>query len=775
MVLRMTAMTIIKERPPKPAYALAVPLPEIPAIKELASHRQWLTWDYRWDDKKWTKPPLHPNGDFRCDPTAQKTLVSFDEALRIVRARRRAGIGFSLQQGDELTGIDLDGCRNPDTGEIDLWASDIVELRETYWEVTPSGRGIRAFVRGKIEKAIKRDALGVEMYVERRYLTITGDIVPGSVDFIGEAPKTIAALRKHIADLEPAQEKVVQLPRQFHAGVDPNDRIAEIRSALSVLSAEGYHDWLMVGMALENELGPGGRGIWDEWSATSAKFSDKAQAEKWRSFRKEGVTMSSVFARANALGWRWASRPQLSDAEIAENDRLAAQVIKTYLEKQAAPAVIEPPQTTLPEYCPDFPEHLTHIPGAVGDMIDWIEASARFPSRAMALPAALLVTGTAMGRQWAGPTESATHLYGLVTAPTSGGKDHILTTTSALMEAGGLSDLLGPPDFQSATAMINFLVRQALGLCVMDEFGMFLSRISEPRAGPYVRDIGKVMRELWCKKFEPYRTPEWAQRQSVTIQSPALSILGVSTPEEFYQGLTDRVVGNGLLNRFFAISLAKKPKEQTPAMSGRTPPAHLGDILNRLYMPGGIAPSYTLPGASSHKLGKPKMVKWGPGAEAVYVTMREHVEAFTEGFGKRAAFFARTCEMAVRAATIVAGGISQNNPVLTADLMIWGRDLMLWSHRDMMEKTVLYIAETQAQADTKRVYRAILAHGGPISKSQLTLTLDHALSRKVRDEAVAELVEAGRVIEVKMPTAGRAAIHYIARETAEGKKGGKEG
>lgn len=333
----MKAEILVKEKPPKPAYALQVPLPEIPAIQELAGHKQWLTWDYRWDEKKWTKPPLHPSGDFRCDPTARKTLVSFDEAVRIAQVRRRAGIGFSLQTEDGLTGIDLDGCRNPITGEIDLWAADIVSLGETYWEVTPSGRGIRAFVRGKIPDAIKRDKLGVEMYAERRYLTITGERVPGSVDFIGAAPRTIAALRQRIADLEPAPEpeKVIPLVRNHQSAVDPNDRIAEVQSALSVISADGYHEWIKVGMALENGLGPTGKAIWADWSATSEKYNKGLIEEKWRSFRGSGVTMASIFQMANATGWRWITRREIDPNEIAENNRRAAHFIEKYTQQPA--------------------------------------------------------------------------------------------------------------------------------------------------------------------------------------------------------------------------------------------------------------------------------------------------------------------------------------------------------------------------------------------------------------------------------------------------------
>lgn len=52
-----------------------------------------------------------------------------------------------------------------------------------------------------------------------------------------------------------------------------------------------------------------------------------------------------------------------------------------------------------------FPEHLTYVPGLLGEIVDWITASARKPSRTMALAAAVAVMGTALARCWSGPTK----------------------------------------------------------------------------------------------------------------------------------------------------------------------------------------------------------------------------------------------------------------------------------------------------------------------------------------------------------------------------------
>ena len=50
------------------------------------------------------------------------------------------GIGFVLSASDELTGFDLDKCRDPKTCKLKPWVQDILAYGETYAEVSPSGR-----------------------------------------------------------------------------------------------------------------------------------------------------------------------------------------------------------------------------------------------------------------------------------------------------------------------------------------------------------------------------------------------------------------------------------------------------------------------------------------------------------------------------------------------------------------------------------------------------------------------------------------------------------
>lgn len=180
-------------------------LPSYPALDALKAVAQWVAWLY--EDRggpKLTKPPISPRTGRHASVSDPGTWASYAEAADLARRRKLPGVGFVLTAHDDVCGIDLDGCRDAETGVIAPWAAEIIAFTETYAEVSPSGTGIRLFARGKPAQARKADAAGVEIYGERRYLTVTGNHVAGTPTEIRPAPLTLEALARRIAEHAPA-------------------------------------------------------------------------------------------------------------------------------------------------------------------------------------------------------------------------------------------------------------------------------------------------------------------------------------------------------------------------------------------------------------------------------------------------------------------------------------------------------------------------------------------------------------------------------------------
>jgi hypothetical protein len=157
---------------------------------DLKRCRQWVTWRFSWDGKTshWTKVPTVSGSKAHASSTNKRSWDSFEACLTGHTNGTADGVGFVVCDQDKYTGIDLDGCINPTTDEIEPAALVIVEQLDSYTELSPSGTGLRIFIRAKLPRDEKGKARNrcaaswkrgeekaeIEIYDTARYLTMTG-------------------------------------------------------------------------------------------------------------------------------------------------------------------------------------------------------------------------------------------------------------------------------------------------------------------------------------------------------------------------------------------------------------------------------------------------------------------------------------------------------------------------------------------------------------------------------------------------------------------------
>lgn len=152
------------------------------------------------------KVPYNVFTDKFAKSTDPSTWASFDVAAN---ASGYDGIAFAITAGNDLICVDLDTVRDPQTGNIDPIALDIVKKIGSYTEISPSGYGLHIWVYAKVNLTwhrkklpdngirrldtdsknggIKCDSKGIElykhpeieMYDDKRIMTVTGDVLDG--------------------------------------------------------------------------------------------------------------------------------------------------------------------------------------------------------------------------------------------------------------------------------------------------------------------------------------------------------------------------------------------------------------------------------------------------------------------------------------------------------------------------------------------------------------------------------------------------------------------
>jgi hypothetical protein len=150
----------------------------------LKSIPHWVNW--KWEQRadrttgelKWTKPPYQPNGQL-AESDNPETWITFELAVAAYEKGNFSGIGFVLTKDDGFAGVDLDHCRDPETGVIEPWAMNVVQRLNSYTEISPSGTGLRIFLRATLPPKDRK--IGhFECYSSGRYLTVTGNHVDGT-------------------------------------------------------------------------------------------------------------------------------------------------------------------------------------------------------------------------------------------------------------------------------------------------------------------------------------------------------------------------------------------------------------------------------------------------------------------------------------------------------------------------------------------------------------------------------------------------------------------
>jgi hypothetical protein len=223
----------------------------IPA--ELLALLQWIVWwSVRGEGRRvklpngrftkalqvQTKPhklPIDPGVGGLAATTRPATWSSVEEAEAAAQRWSLSGVGFVFTDGDPYSGVDIDNCRNPETGEIVEWAWAIVRELDSYTEASPSGTGVHIIVRGNLPAGQGNQVAyrggKVEMFSRARYFTVSGERVTGAPAEIGDRQSALLALHGRLFGPRKAPNPGADRPRTMTLSASDEELIERARHA----------------------------------------------------------------------------------------------------------------------------------------------------------------------------------------------------------------------------------------------------------------------------------------------------------------------------------------------------------------------------------------------------------------------------------------------------------------------------------------------------------------------------------------------------------------
>ena len=237
-----------------------------------------------------------------------------------------------------------------------------------------------------------------------------------------------------------------------------------------------------------------------------------------------------------------------------------------------------PPRVRAAKAPQEVPDHLLTIPGVLGFGVQWMLENSKKPQPIYAVHAMLGLGATVLGRRFCSDHDNWPSLFLPILGLSATGKESIKSSVERILNDSGLNCLIGPSRYTSDSGVISSLIHRPSHLCVSDEFGKLLSAAAEPN-NSNARSMLRMMMEVWGRCHDTVQSIGYATagmtREAAdsinarVVRKPALTFIGLSTPDSFYESLNRGALIDGFVNRMLIAECRelRKPSIFRPATS----------------------------------------------------------------------------------------------------------------------------------------------------------------------------------------------------------------
>ena len=736
----------------------------IPAALSALPH--WVLWTATDRNGKPTKLPKQVNGSAAKsnDPT---TWTEFDSAADAYDPAIHAGVGFVFSKDDSFIGIDLDGCRDPETGKVEFWSQKIVDEVASYTEISPSGTGLKIFAESstQLAKGRKKELPvervcgknpGIEIYSTGRFFAVTGNVFDGH----GEVRDATSAVDKLLATHWPNERPADPPLWRSDDAVVERARKYVLQIPGAVAGSGGHNTTFTVANRLVNGFGlrkDQALSVLKEWNQTCQPvWSDFELQHKIDDAEKQPGERGYL---RDASPERWDDLTNRVDvSELLQTDCANASksddaLTFEELEELAANEEIEETEaTSLPIPLPK--EVFENAPGFIGLFFNYLMDTAQKQLPEAFIAAAIAVMSAATGQTYRfpyGQWDTRSNLYLVCLAGSGAGKDYARTVISKLIrqiDTGIMRGMLGPSKFASDAGMLSSLDIQSRQIWLMDEFSKFLGSLSSNKSGSHITNIAELLLELFSESANPaYNAKAYAEaKKSITLNQPHAVIYGTTTPDDCWQSLTLDQVKDGLAGRllFFEDQYSAPRNDTTVQPDVDEDGCVIVDNSSlREELPAEIV---AIPAACYDQ------------AEVVNVRILHDAWARLDEHHRRidrlrltedpmrAALWSRAGEKTSKLSMIAA--LARGEAVITIDDVNWAILLTNALTRRMVRRVGSSVSENQQDSNVKKML-SIIEKAGGISRRDLTRRTQMFTSRD-RSSILNDLLVSEQVVAAKL-------------------------
>ena len=519
-----------------------------------------------------------------------------------------------------------------------------------------------------------------------------------------------------------------------------DEEISQIGEAVQFVPSDDRETWLTIGMAIHAAIG-GQRGfsMWDTWSQSSSKYNPVDSTRVWRSFRVKGlygINKGTLFDLAQKHGW------MNPGTVVAPIPAVPVEAVKI-----AKPAQVEKV---------DF-----SLPGILGQVEAWINATSRKPQPVFATQAALAFASTVMGRKFVTTQRNWPSLFFLNIGKSASGKEHAKWAVETLLEACNLTKLIGPSNYTSNSGVLSALCAQPSHITVIDEFGKALESASVKNNARAHSALTQLM-EVWARadgtvRPQGYSTfgmsaADAAKLSDRTVRNPALTLLAMTTPETFFSSVGSSAARDGFLNRFLTVEsdIGRQvgrnvnPDQVPQAVIDWAAEIHAINTMADVDQPASMAATPKVVPFSVDALGSFRDFEH----ECVDLMDAHEAEGMAEMFG-------RSNEMAMRLSLILAVGCGRNE--INKTDTTWAIRYVKYHALRTVERLKTEVADSEFEATCNQVLSEIKKVGEKgLTEREIAQRCRRfrAIDMRARNNILMTLANTADIDKVSIPTMG---------------------
>jgi hypothetical protein len=449
--------------------------------------------------------------------------------------------------------------------------------------------------------------------------------------------------------------------------------------------------------------------------------------------------LNTEFTEFFVQSWNEQNKPPLSRSEISTT---VNSIQKTHDRKnQQAPAYISTTKSV------NEPVNLFSPPGVLKDIYEYSEQIAHISQPAISMQAALSLGSVALGRMYRTNMNNFSSLFFMCIAKSGQGKENVKTVVETILDHAEHSDLMAGDGYTSSGAIYSLLRYKPTHITVMDEFGKRLESISKS-SNSNKEDALQILMETWGRCHGVLRPDNYSmmtltnkQQKEVLDRStikPAITLVGMSVPKNFYGALSTGRIVDGFLNRFIVVeshvprTVGKMVAFVEPPQSTYNWVSHVRQVDNEMEQ---------ISRDNAELDFKQRIIKFDDDSNALLDSLAYKLVDQQNALEKEGleVLLSRTREKAMRLALIGALADDRKTKTIKGDITQWAIDYVYYYDQLLIENCKDKVAGSEMEGRIKQILSFIRSQGDwGISKRDIDR---REIFRSMKSYEVKEIIE----------------------------------